>query len=133
MLRSLILFGILLLKGVIDTPPRVQIVIGDGLSSAAILANAMDCMAAIKDGLKVRGIDTGKTIFVIPAYWVGTLYALWDGYTPPTTSVEDLQKTNQPIMIYDIMGRYIGSDWQSIKNHHIVIVKQGNNIYKLIK
>ena len=40
------------IKGVIDTPPRVQIVIGDGLSSAAIEANAMDCLAAIKDGLK---------------------------------------------------------------------------------
>ena len=52
------------IKGVIDTPPRVQIVIGDGLSSAAILANAMDCLAAIKDGLKTRGIQTGKDIFV---------------------------------------------------------------------
>ena len=52
------------IKGVIDTPPRVQMVIGDGLSSAAILANAMDCLAAIKDGLKARGIRTGKDIFV---------------------------------------------------------------------
>ena len=52
------------IKGVIDTPPRVQIVIGDGLSSAAILANAMDCLAAIKDGLKAKGIQTGKDIFV---------------------------------------------------------------------
>ena len=48
----------------ISGKPRVQIVIGDGLSSAAILANAMDCMAAIRDGLKVKGIDTGKAIFV---------------------------------------------------------------------
>ena len=52
------------IKGVIDSPPRVQIVIGDGLSSAAIRANAMDCLEAIKDGLKVRGIEIGKTIFV---------------------------------------------------------------------
>ncbi len=52
------------IKGVIDTPPRVQIVIGDGLSSAAIAANAMDCMAALRDGLKARGIPTGKAIFV---------------------------------------------------------------------
>ena len=52
------------IKGVIDTPPTVQIVVGDGLSSAAIAANAMDCLAAIKDGLKVRGIKTGKDIFV---------------------------------------------------------------------
>ena len=52
------------IKGVIDTPPRVQIVVGDGLSSAAIAANAMDCLAAMKDGLKARGIQTGKDIFV---------------------------------------------------------------------
>ena len=52
------------IKGVIDTPPRVQIVVGDGLSSAAIAANAADCMAAIRDGLKLRGIETGKAIFV---------------------------------------------------------------------
>ena len=52
------------IKGVIDTPPRVQLVVGDGLSSAAITANAMDCLAAIRDGLKLKGIETGKTIFV---------------------------------------------------------------------
>ena len=52
------------IKAAVSGTPRVQIVIGDGLSSAAILANAMDCMAAIRDGLKVRGIDTGKAIFV---------------------------------------------------------------------
>ena len=44
--------------------PRVQIVVGDGLSSAAIQTNAMDCLEAIKDGLKVRGIDVGQSIFV---------------------------------------------------------------------
>ena len=52
------------IQGVIDTPPRVQLVIGDGLSSAAVAANAMDCMAAIRDGLKLKGIETGKAIFV---------------------------------------------------------------------
>ena len=52
------------IKGVIPTAPRVQIVIGDGLSSAAIQANAMDCLAAMKDGLKARGIDVGKVLFV---------------------------------------------------------------------
>ena len=44
--------------------PRVQVVIGDGLSAAAIQANAMDCVAAIRDGLKVRGIETGDAVFV---------------------------------------------------------------------
>ena len=52
------------IKQAIPTPPRVLIVVGDGLSAAAIEANAMDCMAAIRDGLKARGIDTGKALFV---------------------------------------------------------------------
>ena len=52
------------IQGVIDKPPQVQLVVGDGLSSAAITANAMDCLAAIRAGLKLRGIETGKAIFV---------------------------------------------------------------------
>ena len=52
------------IAGVIDRPPTVQIVVGDGLSSAAIAANAADCLAAMKDGLRARGISTGKDIFV---------------------------------------------------------------------
>ena len=52
------------IRGAISGKPTVQIVVGDGLSSAAITANAMDCMAAIRDGLKARNIDTGKAVFV---------------------------------------------------------------------
>ena len=52
------------LKETLPRNARVQIVIGDGLSSAAILANAMDCMAAIRDGLKAKGIETGPVPFV---------------------------------------------------------------------
>ena len=52
------------LKAAVPGKPRVQIVVGDGLSSAAIQANAMDCVAAIRDGLKVRGIETGDAVFV---------------------------------------------------------------------
>ena len=52
------------IRAAVSGTPRVQLVIGDGLSSAAIAANAMDCAAAIRDGLKVRGIDLGKGIFV---------------------------------------------------------------------
>ena len=48
----------------IPTAPKVQLVIGDGLSSAACEANAMDCASAIRDGLKLQGIDLGKGIFV---------------------------------------------------------------------
>lgn len=43
---------------------KVQLVIGDGLSSAAIEANAMDCAKAIEQGLKTYGISLGKTLYV---------------------------------------------------------------------
>ena len=52
------------IRAAVQTAPRVQIVIGDGLSSNAILTNAMDCMASIRDGLKLKGIELGKSIFV---------------------------------------------------------------------
>ena len=52
------------IRSAIPGTPRVQIVVGDGLSSAAITANAMDCLEAIREGLKLKGIDPGTPIFV---------------------------------------------------------------------
>ena len=52
------------IRGVITGNPRVLIVVGDGLSSAAVEANAADCMAAIRDGLKAQGIEVGPGLFV---------------------------------------------------------------------
>lgn len=52
------------IKKAVPNPPKVQIVVGDGLSSAAILNNALDCMAAIRDGLKGKGIETSQPLFV---------------------------------------------------------------------
>ena len=52
------------IRSAISGAPRVQIVIGDGLSSAAIVANAMDCMRAIEQGLKLKGIASAPPIFV---------------------------------------------------------------------
>ena len=52
------------IRGVIDQPPQVQIVIGDGLSAAACQANAMDCYYALRDGLQAKNISTGQPIFV---------------------------------------------------------------------
>ena len=52
------------IRAAIPGKPRVQIVVGDGLSSAAITANAVDCLEAIREGLKIRGIDAGTPIFV---------------------------------------------------------------------
>ena len=53
-----------ILRSRVTAGPRVQIVVGDGLSASAVMANAMDCMAAIRDGLKLKGIETGESIFV---------------------------------------------------------------------
>ncbi len=53
-----------IIRQAVKGTPRVQIVVGDGLSSAAIQANAMDCLEAIRDGLKLRHIDVGQPIFV---------------------------------------------------------------------
>ena len=53
-----------IIRNAVIGSPRVQIVVGDGLSSAAISANAMDCLYAIRDGLKARGIELGKSLFV---------------------------------------------------------------------
>lgn len=44
--------------------PEIQLVIGDGLSSAAILANAMDCAKAIAQGLKAAGKTLGPILYV---------------------------------------------------------------------
>ena len=52
------------IRAAIPGTPKVQIVVGDGLSSAAITANAMDCLEAIRDGLRLKGIDPGTPIFV---------------------------------------------------------------------
>lgn len=52
------------IRAALPHAPKIQVVIGDGLSSAAILANAMDCLQAIQAGLKTMGIDLGPTLFV---------------------------------------------------------------------
>ena len=52
------------IRAAIPGTPRVQIVVGDGLSSASIEANAMDCLQALREGLKLKGIDPGTPIFV---------------------------------------------------------------------
>ena len=44
--------------------PKVLIMVGDGLSSSAIEANAEDFIPSLKQGLKMFGIDTGEILFV---------------------------------------------------------------------
>ncbi|MPQ42905.1 ethanolamine ammonia-lyase subunit EutC [Clostridium tarantellae] len=47
-----------------DKNPKVEIVVGDGLSSAAIEANVEDILPAIKQGLKMYGLEVGPIVFV---------------------------------------------------------------------
>lgn len=51
-------------KEIVGDHPKVALVVGDGLSSAAIEANAADCMQAVQQGLKARGIEYSPVLFV---------------------------------------------------------------------
>ena len=53
-----------ILQRTLGASPQVALVVGDGLSSAAIEANAADCMEAIQAGLKGYGIEPGPVLFV---------------------------------------------------------------------
>ncbi len=52
------------IKQTLGQRPKVALVVGDGLSSAAIEANVADCIPAIQTGLKAYGLETGKVLFV---------------------------------------------------------------------
>lgn len=53
-----------IIQGNLEKKPDIQLVIGDGLSSSAILANAMDCAKAITQGLKAAGKALGPILYV---------------------------------------------------------------------
>lgn len=53
-----------IVKKTLGQSPKVALVVGDGLSSAAIEANAADCLQAIQAGLKTYGLETGPVLFV---------------------------------------------------------------------
>ncbi|GGE33187.1 ethanolamine ammonia-lyase subunit EutC [Streptococcus himalayensis] len=44
--------------------PKVQIIVGDGLSSSAIEANVKDFLPALKQGLKMFGLDYSEVLFI---------------------------------------------------------------------
>lgn len=52
------------IKRTCGSRPKILLVIGDGLSSAAIETNAMDCAKAIRQGLKAAGMELGDSLFV---------------------------------------------------------------------
>ena len=72
----------------------------------------------------------GDQLYSIPAYWKGTLYANWEGWNPPM--FVEMIDWSQPMEVYDIMGRRINSTIEQMTGT-IFIIKQGNNIYKLIR
>ena len=72
----------------------------------------------------------GDQLYSIPAYWKGTLYANWEGWNPPM--FVEMIDWSQPIEVYDIMGRRINNTIEQMTGT-IFIIKQGNNIYKLIR
>ncbi len=53
-----------IIRDTLGSQPKVALVVGDGLSSAAIEANAADCMRSIQQGLEARNIPYSKVIFV---------------------------------------------------------------------
>lgn len=52
------------LKKEVPAGAQVQIVVGDGLSAKAIDANIKDILPPVKEGLKAKGYNVGKDIFV---------------------------------------------------------------------
>jgi hypothetical protein len=72
---------------------------------------------------------TGARLYTIPAYWKGTLYANWQ---QSTSNVENIIDTTQPIQIFDIMGRRISTSIELLQGN-IFIIKQGDNVLKIIK
>ena len=88
------------------------------------------------DGYEFKGwyttaTATGDAVMAIPAGWVGTLYAHWVGYNPPT-SIEMVLDSKQPMEIYDMMGRRIGTSIEMLEGN-VFIIKQGDKTFKLIK
>ena len=66
----------------------------------------------------------GETVLAIPAGWVGTLYAKWDGIS---TSIENIP-TDNTMRIYDIMGRVVGTDIHTVGKGVFIIEQNGQRI-----
>lgn len=52
------------IKKTLGQSPKIALVVGDGLSSAAVETNAEDCLEAIRAGLKAYGLEAGPALFV---------------------------------------------------------------------
>ena len=70
----------------------------------------------------------GEAILAIPAGWVGTLYAKWDGIL---TAIEQVT-TDNAVLIYDMMGRTVGTDIHAAE-HGVFIMEQNGKRIKIIR
>jgi len=52
------------IKKTVKPNQKVQVIVGDGLSSSAIEANIRDILPSLKQGLKMFGLDFGEVIFI---------------------------------------------------------------------
>ena len=82
-------------------------------------------------GWSTSALYTGKTVVAIPAGWVGTLYAIWEGDNPPA-SVGTILDIAADLEIYDLMGRKVGTNIHKLPGG-IYIVKQGKTTIKITK
>ena len=66
----------------------------------------------------------GEAVLAIPAGWVGTLYARWQG---DATSIIT-PNTHTTMRIYDIMGRMVGTDIHTVGKGVFIIEQNGQRI-----
>lgn len=52
------------IKKAVKPNQKVQVIVGDGLSSAAIEANIRDVLPSLQQGLKMFGLDFGEVVFI---------------------------------------------------------------------
>ena len=70
---------------------------------------------------------SGSPITVIPAGWIGTLYAKWQ----TSTDIENIILPHQAVKIYDLMGRYVGNSIDNIGRGTYIIVTE-NSVFKAV-
>ena len=70
----------------------------------------------------------GDPVIAIPAGWKGTLYAQWKGLN---SAIEHVV-TDNVTRIYDIMGRMVGTDIESV-GHGVFIIQQNGERIKIIR
>lgn len=79
-----------------------------------------DCWRSVKT-------SRGPKLTEIPAGWEGTLYAFWKKWPADVTNII----WNDQIQVYDIMGRFVGTELPT-DQHGVFIIIQGKNQCKIV-